>query len=924
MRKKLRQSDSAPGSGGYAMDKWDSLPWKPVDVSAMDLGSFDESMFFGLEEIDGNSYLELKNNKKTSGDKSHEKKTEESSKAEKTSRKRKIEEEEPTPESEEPQADEKQKKKKKKKSEKKESTTTIIVQKTNDQKTKKLPQSIEEIEELVTPQSTWDNVTLCSLLQKALISLDFQHPTPIQSSSVPMVLSSSEVSDVVGIAETGSGKTLAFVLPIINTILTTWNYCKSCKTPIALILSPTRELSMQISSVIKDITKALQQQYSFLRINSVNVVGGLSEEKQRRLLSTSKHPLHIVIATPGRLNEIFQDTFIEAFEDLSQIKYLVIDEADRMMEEGHFSELYRIFSRFSDHDEIVRRGESVRAVMKKRREGTSEKVEEEGNNAEEGEEDPMMMEDDDFQPLNNDENEMEDEKDVENEEEGDVEENYDDNDGDHDFGLEAVEEDELVPHTYKLKNTHQSEKNPQREEEGKEEEKDESFISFALQRQTLLFTATGLETAKNQKVLQKSFLNAKQSKKMKLKGTVKGLANDCSLPIAIKELLSVVAIQPVIRVVDVTHTTSGEVAESGSVIGDVANDDGSVGHQSITSAAKTMVALPKFLAQYELRIPTEDKDIYTYYYLLNNEGRTLIFVNSIKTARRLDGLLRALQFHCRTIHGDLPQRQRLKALETFQSSPRGILVATDIAARGLDIPKISSVIHYDIARTPQVYVHRSGRTARANQSGKTISFVTPDEFEFHQLITEYVTGKKKALNVKGYNNSSNSSTGVSSIIQNYKVEPNVLPYLRDRVQLAKKIFTLSFVLSHELKEKHWLEDQAEKTDLPIDDYLLDDMYEEDRKSSKNNKKEATPETNQQEKGKGKKEKGGKMVVEGAKHNKQKKELQALRKELQGLLETPIPSISRLNNPAIRSNKASSQSNDWRKRKVGFFVYTPPV
>lgn len=96
---------------------------------------------------------------------------------------------------------------------------------------------------------------------------------------------------------------------------------------------------MQISSVIKDITKALQQQYSFLRINSVNVVGGLSEEKQRRLLSTSKHPLHIVIATPGRLNEIFQDTFIEAFEDLSQIKYLVIDEADRMMEEGHFSEV---------------------------------------------------------------------------------------------------------------------------------------------------------------------------------------------------------------------------------------------------------------------------------------------------------------------------------------------------------------------------------------------------------------------------------------------------------------------------------------------------------------------------------------------------------------------------------------------------------
>ncbi len=195
--------------------------------------------------------------------------------------------------------------------------------------------------------------------------------------------------------------------------------------------------------------------------------------------------------------------------------------------------MYRIFSRFSDHDEIVRRGESVRDVMKKRREGTSEKVEEEGNHAEEGEEDPMIMEDDDFQPLDNDENEMEDDGEVEKEE-VDVEENDDDNDGDHDFGLEAVEEDELEPHTYKLKNSHQSDENPQIEG-GEEEEKDESFISFALQRQTLLFTATGLETAKNQKVLQKSFLNAKQSKKMKLKGTVKGLANDCSLPIAIKE-----------------------------------------------------------------------------------------------------------------------------------------------------------------------------------------------------------------------------------------------------------------------------------------------------------------------------------------------------------------------------------------------------
>ncbi len=99
-------------------------------------------------------------------------------------------------------------------------------------------------------------------------------------------------------------------------------------------------------------------------------------------------------------------------------------------------------------------------------------------------------------------------------------------------------------------------------------------------------------------------------------------------------------------------------------------------------------------------------------------GRTLIFVNSIKTARRLDGLLRALELNCRTIHAQLQQRQRLRALESYQAASDGVLVATDVAARGLDISKIQYVIHYDIARSPQVYIHRSGRTARAGEAGK--------------------------------------------------------------------------------------------------------------------------------------------------------------------------------------------------------------
>ena len=111
-----------------------------------------------------------------------------------------------------------------------------------------------------------------------------------------------------------------------------------------------------------------------------------------------------------------------------------------------------------------------------------------------------------------------------------------------------------------------------------------------------------------------------------------------------------------------------------------------------------------------------------------------MFVNSIKTARRLDGLLRALNLNCRAIHAELQQKQRMKALESFQSSPQSILVATDVAARGLDIPAINSVLHYDIARSPQLYVHRSGRTARASATGIAVSIVTPEDASHHDNI----------------------------------------------------------------------------------------------------------------------------------------------------------------------------------------------
>ena len=233
-------------------------------------------------------------------------------------------------------------------------------------------------------------------------------------------------------------------------------------------------------------------------------------------------------------------------------------------------------------------------------------------------------------------------------------------------------------------------------------------------------------------------------------------------------------------------------------------------------------------------------------HLLQYPGRTLIFVNSIKTARRLDGLLRALEFNCRTIHAQLQQRQRLKALEAFQSAPIGVLVATDVAARGLDISKIQSVVHYDIARSPQVYIHRSGRTARANTTGTTVSLVNPEDSAHHASICSALAAagtsmstvvevddtvtmnapsrKKNRKGKKGDAQQQPQPKPAENAIERtpklpaLPVDLSLLPTLRERVRLAKKIFTQSFVVSKRGKEQSWLKQSAQEADLDLDEY----------------------------------------------------------------------------------------------------------
>lgn len=109
------------------------------------------------------------------------------------------------------------------------------------------------------------------------------------------------------------------------------------------------------------------------------------------------------------------------------------------------------------------------------------------------------------------------------------------------------------------------------------------------------------------------------------------------------------------------------------------------------------------------------------------EGTVIIFVRAKYGTEKLAAKLKKSGFTADAIHGDLEQRQRERVLNAFRNRQHRILVATDIASRGLDIPHIEHVINYDLPQAPEDYIHRIGRTARAGADGAAISFITPED-----------------------------------------------------------------------------------------------------------------------------------------------------------------------------------------------------
>lgn len=175
--------------------------------------------------------------------------------------------------------------------------------------------------------SNFSSYKLNPEILSALKNKGYTSPTPIQEKAIPILLKGE---DLLGIAQTGTGKTAAFLLPLIHLVLKNRIKLKSkhCR---ALILTPTRELASQIEASLKDYALGMG-------MTSVTIFGGVSARPQMKKVG---HGVEFVIATPGRLLDLMNQKAI--FYD--QLEFLVLDEADRMLDMGFINDIKKILKK---------------------------------------------------------------------------------------------------------------------------------------------------------------------------------------------------------------------------------------------------------------------------------------------------------------------------------------------------------------------------------------------------------------------------------------------------------------------------------------------------------------------------------------------------------------------------------------------------
>jgi ATP-dependent RNA helicase DDX49/DBP8 len=177
----------------------------------------------------------------------------------------------------------------------------------------------------------------------------------------------------------------------------------------------------------------------------------------------------------------------------------------------------------------------------------------------------------------------------------------------------------------------------------------------------------------------------------------------------------------------------------------------------LSDLSVTASILPSTLSQTYLQVPMTHKDAFLHVLLStpsftrSPQPSVIIFVNRTATADILHRTLLQLSHPVTALHSDLAQSQRNRNLSDFRAQKARILIATDVASRGLDVPEVNFVINYDVPRNPTDYVHRVGRTARAGREGTSVTFVGQRDVSLILAIEEYVGDKMAEWTEEGVN-----------------------------------------------------------------------------------------------------------------------------------------------------------------------------
>jgi len=178
---------------------------------------------------------------------------------------------------------------------------------------------------------SFENLKIIEPILTALKSEGYTAPTPIQEKAIPLLL---EGKDIIGCAQTGTGKTAAFAIPIMQVMYNDKATSKGFRKIQALILSPTRELASQIGESFSTYGR-------YLGLRNLVIFGGVSQHPQVEALNSG---VDILIATPGRLLDLIQQKCV----DLHHVKFLVLDEADHMLDMGFIHDVKKIIAQLPE------------------------------------------------------------------------------------------------------------------------------------------------------------------------------------------------------------------------------------------------------------------------------------------------------------------------------------------------------------------------------------------------------------------------------------------------------------------------------------------------------------------------------------------------------------------------------------------------